>query len=266
VADVTDLAVPGFQDGPAVPVRRDTPAEAGPYPTLAFFHGGGFLVGDVETHDLVCRYLTSETGAQVVSVDYRLAPEDPFPAALEDCYAATEWAAGAPDDLDATGELAVIGDSAGGNLAAAVSLMARDLDGPDLDAQVLIYPAVARSEDWPSMRKFAQGYSSSPRTWSGSPSPPSPTPSTRQPRRQPARVEDPRRPAAGDDPDRGLRPAARPGPRLCRGPRGRRRRRHLRERRRDDSRLLSMLEGLAEFDDAHAALGVVGDDLEAAWS
>ncbi|WP_159900149.1 alpha/beta hydrolase [Salinirussus salinus] len=157
VSEVEDRTVPGYDGGPEVPVRIYRPEGEGPFPTVVFYHGGGFVIGDLESHDITCRYLANETGSVVVAVDYRLAPEHPFPAAVEDCYAATVWAAGA-EDLDGDGNLAVMGDSAGGNLAAAVSLMARDLDGPDIDRQVLVYPATSRSDDWPSMTKFGEGY------------------------------------------------------------------------------------------------------------
>ncbi len=164
VGDVEDRTVPGFQDAPDVSVRIYTPESAGPFPTMVYSHGGGFVIGDVETHDIVCRYLTNELESVVVSVDYRLAPENPFPAAVEDSFAATQWAAANADTLDSTGELVVGGDSAGGNLAAAVSLMARDwadhedVDAPEIDYQVLVYPVVSRSDDWESMERFGQGY------------------------------------------------------------------------------------------------------------
>jgi len=157
VGSVEDRTVPGYDGGPEVPVRVYRPEGEGPFPTVVFYHGGGFVIGDLESHDITCRYVANETGSVVVAVDYRLAPEHPFPAAVEDCYAATVWAAGA-EELDGDGNLAVMGDSAGGNLAAAVSLMARDLDGPEVDRQVLVYPATSRSDDWPSMERFGEGY------------------------------------------------------------------------------------------------------------
>ena len=157
VGAVEDRTVPGYDGGPEVPVRLYRPEGEGPFPTVVFYHGGGFVIGDLESHDITCRYLANETESVVVAVDYRLAPEHPFPAAAEDCYAATVWAAGAAD-LDSDGNLAVMGDSAGGNLAAVVSLMARDLDGPAIDRQILVYPATSRSDDWPSMEQFAEGY------------------------------------------------------------------------------------------------------------
>ena len=157
VGAVEDRTVPGYDGGPEVPVRVYRPDGEGPFPTVVFYHGGGFVIGDLESHDLTCRYLANETDSVVVAVDYRLAPEHPFPAAVEDCYTATVWAADT-DELDTDDNLAVMGDSAGGNLAAAVSLLARDLDGPAVDRQVLVYPATSRSDDWSSMEQFGEGY------------------------------------------------------------------------------------------------------------
>jgi acetyl esterase len=139
VASVRDEAVPGPEGD--VPVRIYEPHGDGPHPTLLWFHGGGFVLGDVDGYDDVCRVLCAELDAVVVSVDYRLAPEHPFPAGLTDCYGATVWAA---EHVDALGgdpdRLIVGGDSAGGNLAAAVALLARDREGPAIDYQVLVYP------------------------------------------------------------------------------------------------------------------------------
>jgi acetyl esterase len=144
-----------------IPLRLYTPEAEPPHPTLLFFHGGGWVVGDLDTHDTVCRALCARVDCAIVSVDYRLAPEHPFPAGLEDAYAALEWAARHGDraTLD-TDRLAVGGDSAGGNLAAAVALLARDRDGPELVSQLLIYPAVASLElqSFPSHEENATGY------------------------------------------------------------------------------------------------------------
>jgi len=160
VGDVTDRTVPGFEDdGPAVPVRVYTPAGSGPFPTVAFFHGGGFVLGDLDSHDYLCRAFVRESGCVVVATDYRRAPEHPFPAAVEDAVAATQWAADHPEDLDGTGSLAVMGDSAGGNLAAAVTQLARDREhGPDIDFQALIYPSVSDRTDWESRQNNNEGY------------------------------------------------------------------------------------------------------------
>ena len=156
VGAVTDRTVPG----PAgeIPVRVYRPEGEGPFPTVVFYHGGGYVIGDLDGHDVCCRHLVRESGCGVVSVDYRLAPEHPFPAAVEDAYAAFEWVAANPDEVDGDGGLAVMGDSAGGNLAAVVSLISRDRDGPAIDRQVLVYPAVSPREDWPSREENAEGY------------------------------------------------------------------------------------------------------------
>ncbi len=159
VGDVTDRTIPGLaDDDPDIPVRIYTPDGDGPFPTVVFFHGGGYVIGDLESHDVLCREVVRESGCVVMATDYRLAPEHPFPGAVEDAYAATEWAAAHTDDLDGDGSLAVMGDSAGGNLSAAVTLMARDHDGPAIDFQALVYPAVSASEDWDSYAENAEGY------------------------------------------------------------------------------------------------------------
>lgn len=125
---------------------------------LVWFHGGGWVVGDLDTHDAVCREFAARTGRVVVSVDYRLAPEHPFPAPLEDCYAATEWVVENAEALgiDPAG-VAVAGQSAGGNLAAGVSLLAAET-GLDVDAQVLVYPALDARCETPSHEENAEGY------------------------------------------------------------------------------------------------------------
>ncbi|MFB5083163.1 alpha/beta hydrolase, partial [Symbiobacterium thermophilum] len=139
VAGVVDRTVPG----PAgkIPVRIYTPAGEGPFPVLLYFHGGGWVLGSPDTVHATCALLANRAGAVVVSVDYRLAPEHKFPAAAEDCYAATVWVAENARTIGGDPRrIAVAGDSAGGNLAAVVSLMARDKGYPDLAYQVLIYP------------------------------------------------------------------------------------------------------------------------------
>ena len=145
--------------GPAgeIPIRVYTPAASEPLPVVVFFHGGGWVIGDIETHDATCRQLTAGAGCVTISVDYRLAPEHKFPAGPEDCYAAAKWVADNARSLN-VGEnrLAVGGDSAGGNLAAAVALMARDRGGPKLAFQLLIYPATDAADDTPSQREFAE--------------------------------------------------------------------------------------------------------------
>lgn len=149
-------------DGPAgpIPLRLYRPSASGPTPpVLVYFHGGGWVIGDLDTHDVLCRQLARESKAAVVSVDYRLGPEHKFPAAVEDCWAATRWVAGNGAALGVDGRrLAVGGDSAGGNLAAVVALMARDAGGPAIALQLLIYPGTDMAAASPSHREFAEGY------------------------------------------------------------------------------------------------------------
>jgi len=140
VGNVEDREVPGPEG--QISIRIYTPQGKDPFPVLVFFHGGGWVIGNIESHDTVCRSLTNMANCITVSVDYRLAPEHKFPAAPEDCYAATQWvAANAAMFNGDTSRIAVGGDSAGGNLAAVVALMARDRGGPSLVYQLLIYPA-----------------------------------------------------------------------------------------------------------------------------
>src|SRR5215510_5416082 len=137
VAQVVDRAVPG----PAgdIPVRVYTPEGRGPFPVLVYFHGGGWVLGDLESHDAVCRALARSVPTMVVAVHYRRAPEHRFPAAAEDAYAATRWVAEHAATIGADPRrVAVGGDSAGGNLAAVVPLMARERGGPRLVHQLLV--------------------------------------------------------------------------------------------------------------------------------
>ena len=140
--DVDELLVPGPEDAPEVRVRRYRPADhAGALPGLVYFHGGGFVVGSLDLYDADCRRIAAEVGAVVVSVDYRLAPEHPFPAPLEDCYAALVWVAAHAEELGVDADrIAVGGESAGGGLAAGVALLARDRRGPRLCLQFLGIP------------------------------------------------------------------------------------------------------------------------------
>jgi acetyl esterase len=148
---VTDRALPG-PDG-ELPVRIYRPDRDGPLGTLVYFFGGGWTLGSIETADGVCRALANAAGCQVVTPGYRLAPEHPFPAAVHDCLAALEWVAAEAGALGVDpGRIAVGGDSAGGNLAAAVSLLARERGGPRLAAQLLVYPNTCYHADTESLR------------------------------------------------------------------------------------------------------------------
>jgi acetyl esterase len=152
VGEVTDRQIPG-PDGPLA-VRLYRPDRAtGPLPVLLYFFGGGWVLGTLDTCDEVCRRLCRGAGVLVLSVGYRLAPEHPFPAAPRDCYAATGWAAAHVDGHGGDpGRIGVAGDSAGGNLAAAVTLLARER-GPSLACQVLVYPNTQFGADTGSMRE-----------------------------------------------------------------------------------------------------------------
>jgi acetyl esterase len=159
MASVVDRTFPG----PAgdVPVRVYSPVDGvGPHPVLVFFHGGGWVICDLETHDAMARSLAAASGATVVSVDYRLAPEHPFPAAVDDCLAAVRWVA-SPEGAASLGvdpvRLAVGGDSAGGNLAAVVAQQLRD-SGPPLRFQLLVYPVTDAHLTHPSIDENAEGY------------------------------------------------------------------------------------------------------------
>ncbi|WP_204010121.1 alpha/beta hydrolase [Sphaerimonospora thailandensis] len=147
-------------DGP-LRLRIYHPHDEGgaPLPVIVFFHGGGFVFCDLDSHDGFCRRMSRHTRSVVVSVDYRLAPEHRAPAAARDAYAAVKWVADNAAELGAdSGRIVTAGDSAGGNLAAVVCLMARDLGGPPIAAQVLIYPVVEPSFDSDSYRRYATGY------------------------------------------------------------------------------------------------------------
>jgi acetyl esterase len=159
VAVVYDRSIPGPAGDIPVRVYRPEPIGGAALPVIVFFHGGGWTICDLDTHDGTCRSLTNGVGAVVVSVDYRLAPEHKFPAAADDAYAATRWVSEHGDELGADADrLAVAGDSAGGNLAAAVPLMARDRGAPAIRFQLLVYPVTDFSFDTDSYRENAQGY------------------------------------------------------------------------------------------------------------
>jgi acetyl esterase len=158
VANVEDLTIPG--PGGEIPIRVYTPNGVGPFPILIYFHGGGWVICNLDTHDGVCRSLANGAFCVVVSVDYRLAPEHRFPAAVEDAYAATQWVAVNAHRINGDwSRIAVAGDSAGGNLAAVVSLMARDKGSPSLTYQVLVYPVTDLSSfDTDSYHQHGEGY------------------------------------------------------------------------------------------------------------
>jgi acetyl esterase/lipase len=148
--------------GPAgdVPVRIYRPTDdATPQPALVWFHGGGWVLGSIEGSDLTCRDLAAHAGVVVVSVGYRLAPEHPYPAGVDDCYAALVWVSATAGDLgvDPT-RIAVGGESAGGNLAAVVALAARDRGAPAVRFQLLVYPVIDALLSHPSIRDNGQGY------------------------------------------------------------------------------------------------------------
>lgn len=165
--DVKDVPIGRIENrkipGPAgdIPVRIYTPvaAGAGPLPCLVYYHGGGWVIGDLETHEGACRLLANDSGCRVVSVDYRLAPEHVFPAAPEDCFAALKWVAANARQLGVDpNRIAVGGDSAGGNLSAVVCQMARAAGGPSIAFQLLIYPATDMALATASKKENATGY------------------------------------------------------------------------------------------------------------
>jgi len=160
VGSVRDLHAPGPR-GP-IPLRSYRPAGSSaddPLPVLVYFHGGGFVFGDLDSHDVLCRQLTNDSGCAVISVDYRLAPEHRFPAAPEDAIAAARWVYGNAAALKIDPHrMAVGGDSAGGNLATVTALWARDTGDMPIAFQLLIYPSTDQREHWPSRVSNAHGY------------------------------------------------------------------------------------------------------------
>lgn len=157
VAEVRDITVPA-PEGP-VGLRIYRPEGDGPLPVVAWTHGGGWVSGSLDGYDGLCRALANAAGAVVASIDYRLAPEHPFPAALEDVLAAVRWLAAHAGELGGDGErILVAGDSAGGNLSAVCARRLRDEGGPALRGQVLIYPVCDSATDTPSFAENAEGW------------------------------------------------------------------------------------------------------------
>ena len=157
VAAVDNITIP--VDGAEIGARVYTPEGDGPHPIVMFFHGGGWVICSLDTHDNVARAICRDAEALVVSVDYRMAPEHRFPTAAHDCFAATKWVAENAASLGGdAGRLAVCGDSAGGNLSAVVSQMARDAGGPAIAYAALIYPAVDMTRKGGSLDENASGY------------------------------------------------------------------------------------------------------------
>jgi acetyl esterase len=157
VAAVVDHRVP--VSGGEIIVRAYSPGGPGPHPALVYYHGGGWVIGDLYTHDGLCRSITNAARCTVLSVDYRLAPESKYPVAVEDSYAALLWIVANAERLGIDRRrIAVGGDSAGGNLATVMALVARDRKGPRLALQVLIYPVTDHDLDTRSYRENATGY------------------------------------------------------------------------------------------------------------
>ncbi len=156
VKEVSDRHISG--QGGEFLVRIYTPETTGPAPGFVYYHGGGWVLGDVEYSDLACRIVANDVGCVVVSVDYRLAPEHKFPAPLNDCYTALEWVVANAKELGIDpSRIAIGGDSAGGNLAAAVAIRARDENGPKLAHQLLIYPVTDHNFETASYSANGEG-------------------------------------------------------------------------------------------------------------
>ena len=154
---ISDQMIPGPADSPKVPIRIYRPRGGGIRPGLVYYHGGAFVLGEIKVFDSVCAGYATNADLVVVSVDYRLAPENPFPAGPEDCYAALEWTVANAETLgiDPT-SVAVGGSSAGGALSAAVALMARDRHGPALALQLLLNPVLDDRLDTVSVQTFRE--------------------------------------------------------------------------------------------------------------
>lgn len=157
MVEIRDIEIP--VSGGAITLRLYRPVEAARLPTCMFFHGGGFMLGSLETHDALCRSLAAQSGAAFVSVGFRLSPEHKFPIPIEDCLTATRWVRAHADALGLNAaKMAVAGESSGGNIALAVSRLIAEAEEAPLAAQVLIYPAVDMRTDGPTWERFATGY------------------------------------------------------------------------------------------------------------
>lgn len=159
VAEVRSMAIAADNPVRQIPTRIYTPVNQGgkPLPIIVFMHGGGFVSGDLDTHDVLTRALANSVAAIVIAVDYRLAPEHPFPAGAEDGYAVLAWVGANAGELGGDAKrIAVAGDSAGGNLATVMAMLARDRSGPALVAQLLMYPTLSNKMDTASWQQFGE--------------------------------------------------------------------------------------------------------------
>jgi len=156
LASIFDTNIEGL--GGKLPIRIYTPEGKGPFPLIVFFHGGGYVTGDLDTQDMIARALAHGANAVTISVDYRLAPEHPFPAAADDAFSAVRWVAENATSINGdAARLAVAGDSAGANLAAVTTLDARDFGAPVIAAQILIYGSMNYSQDTLSAKEYRDG-------------------------------------------------------------------------------------------------------------
>jgi acetyl esterase len=159
IGELVDRTIPGPHGTIPIRVYRPQGAAAGRRGILVYYHGGGWVVGDIASHDKLCRYLAAKSGCIIVSVDYRRSPEHRFPVALEEAFAAFEWVHAHAEALGGEpARVGVGGDSAGGNMAAVVSLMARDREGAKPAFQLLLYPPVDLGGDWPSYKELGSSY------------------------------------------------------------------------------------------------------------
>ncbi|MBU6296906.1 MAG: alpha/beta hydrolase [Alphaproteobacteria bacterium] len=159
IGKIQNRDMPG--PGGNIALRLYTPVAAGgeALPAVVYFHGGGFVIGDLESHDAICRLLAEQSGARVIAVDYRLAPEHKFPAAVEDAFAAVNWVEANAADIGVdANRIAVAGDSAGGTLSAVVCQLAKAQGGPSIAAQLLMFPVTQLGGSFSSLHEFAAGY------------------------------------------------------------------------------------------------------------